>query len=1615
MVLHQSDRTRVVSQELPTDSFVVFKEALGPDAGARADHERSMLKRLAGIPGVPQLVEFQALSGPVSPGIALAGVAGVTLASVLESGRLDVTQLISMALDLARTVGAIHHRGVIHRDICPANVILGARRQVTLIDFGIACGFADERLGAGRPAEMIGTLPYMSPEQTGRTSHAGDQRSDMYSLGVTLYHAATGRLPFAGDDVLQLIHAHLARVPAPPDEIEPQLPQTLSRIILRLLEKDPGNRYQSAEGLAHDLLRLQAALAQGESAAFPLGERDFPLRLQAPARPVGRADEIGALRAAFDRSVHGDCRAVLVSGASGVGKTVLIDELRPLVTARRGYFVTGKFDQYRRDAPTAVMQAIRALGRSLLAEPQAEVDALRARILAVLGADAPLLAAVPEIATLLDLQASSPDPTANPARLRNAGLALLRAVATPARPVVAVFDDMQWANANSIAFIDVVLADSRPMPGLLLVVSWRDDEIDSPQALSAAESRWEQHSIALRLRLRNLPPPDLAALVGEMLRLAPEAALQLASELAVHSAGNPYETVELLNALRSDGTLVQSGMGWHWDATTLRRHIGTGDVVDLLAARAARLPDDSRHVLETLAALGGAIDVASLARAAGLSARSFEAALAPAVEDGLVVREQDGGRLRFQHDRVQQAIYGRLDEPQRRARHLALARHLAVHEDLLARSAEQYLIVCEDLQDSAEKRKVVRLFQMGAVSVDAFGNAALRERLVSTALALLASVDEQPGDDALRLSLHADRHVALYILGRLEDADAVYEAMQSLFTDPLQRADPAWVQIASLSNRGRQPEAIDLGLALLPHLGVHVPAGDAELDADIAARMDALYGWIDSASPAAETRRSDISDARVLKAAKLISRLTGPAYFFGLRKLAGWLVLEGIKCWVEHGPCADLAAAVANIALLTAPREDYRTAYSVMRLVLDVSTARRYEPATSFARFTFVSSTAHWFDPLEDSVEQARLAREGLLHGGEAQFACLTYYASLAALIDSAASLEDCAREVRDGLALADSLHRYARGSLLVYRRVVGLLQGTPEGEGDDAEQLASLSGNPMATGFFHVYRALAAALLGDDAALCRHATAATPLLPNLGGYYHAALGYLLRGLATVSRLAGAAGEERSALLAELDTCREWLALRAVDAPFNFGHLVHLLDGERAGIRGDFRAAMLAFDLALSDVERRGRPWHAALIRERAGRFHLRNGLPHSGRALIRRARRRYHNWGAFARVRRLDEEFAFLPGGGVRRDARATDIVSPDRVDLLAILRASQALSAETSLERLEARVVELLAELTGATSVAVVLRQNGAWLLRAPAAGMVAADDAGALGLLSLTALRYVERTREPLLVEDAIRDNRFARDPYFAALGQCSLLGVPVQSQGSLQAVLLLENRLRSGAFSPERLDAVKLIAGQLALSLNNVLLYESLERKVAERTADLEHANRSLELLSNTDALTGLPNRRRLNQVLQAEWLRAMQPKSSIALAMIDCDHFKLYNDHYGHVRGDALLCLVAKALRKACRPDSDILARFGGEEFMIVMPDTDLAGAHAAAERARSAVADLCEPHAKSQSGIVTISVGYTACVPAAAASASVEQYLELADTALYRAKRAGRNCVRSAS
>ncbi|MEU4155350.1 AAA family ATPase [Actinoplanes sp. NPDC026670] len=1459
-VLYESDRTRV-ARVCPADGagVVIRKEAFGPDAAGRRRHERAILERLAGVEGVPGLAHHD------DEAIVYPDVAGVSLASALTAGPLDPVEALDLAADLAGILAQVHRRGVVHRDISPANVLLcGPLRRPALIDFDLATTFAEERPAFTHQNQIVGTLAYLAPEQTGRTARPVDQRADLYGFGATLYETLTGGPPFGFGDPLRLTHDHLARTPAAPAEVNPLVPRLLSDIVRRLLEKEPDRRYQSADGLAHDLSRLRDGLRGAGPAVFPLGERDFPVRLAPPSRLVGRDTEIARLRAAFDEMMAGRGRGVLVSGGPGVGKSSLIDELRPYVTGRGGWLVSGKFDQYRRDIDAdAGRQALRAMCRLLLAEPEEAIATLRQRLHATLGANVGLAAAIaPELAVLMDVtpEVTPPDPMTVERRLVRIGLDVLRVVASPERPVVLVLDDLQWAGAAQVGFIDAVLTDPQ-IRGLLLVGAYRDTEIHGAHPLSRCP-------VPDRIRLANLPPADLAVLLAQMLRLDPDRAAGLAEALVARTGGNPYDSVEVVNSLRREGVLVLGGDGWQWDAKAVRRHVGRADVLELVMARIDTLPPPTRELLAMTALLGSEVTVDLLAVAAGHCAEVVEERLLPALEDGLLLMERETtDAVRFRHDRVQEAAFAHLAPPDRTGLRLTLARRLAAVPRFRGIAAEQYLPAAGEIVDRDERLLAAGLFRDRAAALRVV-DPVTAERLLAAALALVGG-DRPVAGEALLVRLEIDRHAALFALGRLAEADEVHQSIQSRDPGPEALAAAANTQIPSLVNRGRVNEAMMLGLDLLGRLGVAVPPAEA-VRAGIMDGLAALDRWVAAGGPAADRDRPTVTDPPVLAVAGLLTRVM-PTAHVGDPAMYGWLVFEACRRWVEHGPCAELVVPMTCVPFVEqSVRPERRSGYLVARHAAEVAEARRYATAP-VALMVFNTGAAHWFERLEDTVAAMRRAHDGLLRAGDPYTAAYCRVALGIALVDSAPTLTDLVTEVDAAIAgTGETCDPNAIDALTPIRQLARALRGETEAPGsfddesfDEPAFVARLAANPIVAMTFHAMHGIAQLLCGGGPGLTVYATVLTALLPDSPGEYCTAIAQLVRGIALAEQVRTAPADEPATTA--LAACHRWFVARAADAPANFAHIAHLIEAEQAWALGDTWAAASAFDAAIRTAGTTRRPWHRALIHERAAQFHTAHGLEHTGRTLLAEARAGYETWGATAKVRLIDLAHPGLNGSPAepRVDGRhSTGDLSTDAIDLLAVLNASQALSSETSLDRIRARVSGVLSAMTGATAVQVLLRddQDGSWCLPVPPGDpgvTVTAEEGAARGLVPMSVVRYAERTREPLLVDDAAHDDRFARDPYLTSLACCSLMVLPIFAQGVPRAILLLENRLARGAFTADRLDAVRLIAGQLAVSVDNALLYASLERKVAERTAtsaalvaELQWRNRELEAFSGS---------------------------------------------------------------------------------------------------------------------------------------------------------------------
>ena len=1443
VLVHETVRTRVSRLYLPKRT-IIRKQPVGSSANLRLRHERLILSRLRGATGIAQLLPDQ----PDSQALLMADAGSGSLADLSAPLRID--EVIRLGALVAGAVAGMHRRGVMHRDISPGNILLSDDGVPCLVDFMLSSSVAEIRPPFTHHGAIVGTLAYLAPEQTGRTGRAADERADLYAFGATMYHLATGGPPFDTDDPLRLTADHLTRIPVPPTEVNPAVPPVLSDIILRLLEKEPDDRYQSADGLLYDLQRVAAARIGTPAEPLDLGERDAPLRPMPPSRLVERDVAVATLTDAFEQARAGRCRGVLVSGSAGVGKTALANQLRQVATGSGGWFVAGKFDQFRNDLTfDAIRQALSALGRLLLAEADDVLADISATLTSLLGPNAGLLtAAVPEFETLLSVSPDPGDPVTAQVRAQHTAVAVLQAVASPQRPLVVFLDDVQWAGNTALGAINVLFR-TKPIDGLLLVCAYRDDDAESSTHPPTKLQEWQHRSDIAHVQLKNLPLSGRVTMVAEMLRVPRAEATELVEEINPYTSGNPQEMVELVKTLCREGVLTSTTGAWRWDKPAVRAHLAGLQTTDQLAVRMMTVPEPSRILIEQMACLGGRVEMSLLTAATGDPHEVIDDRLTRLLSERLLVVEPAADpALRFSHDQIRERVLTQLDPGRRRILQLTMARRLALVPSQAAAAAQQYLLVIDDIETPSERQQAAALLRRAADEAALIGDYELVDTLLGAALRLLAQTDV-----STLASVRTAKHVALFAMGRLEAADDEYRAIVQLDVPSVEKADATAVQVRCLSHRNLFSEALRLGLDMLQQLGIAIPA-PKEIEQNLEQRYEYLPRWLAFTDQYDDLVRPEINDPLLIAASRVINAVQVASNFVPDPGLSSWLGLETVRMWLDHGPGPTLvgpASTAAHNAVVLNIDESigFRTLQQMVRL----GDARGYEPDTSQARYR-LAMVSWWHEPLEQSLFTARRAREGLIAGGALTSAGFTYATTMRYLMDCGATLGDLQVEAETGLAFARR-----NGNVQVCDVLENALWFVSVLRGEDGTTRAhaipqdGYVGSPLGLFASHNIRATAAAIFGDVDALTHHSAEVLPTLDKISGNYAVACTLLLRALALAGELRTRPEEQREERLSELDQLTGHLANRATDAPGNFVHLLRLIEAERAWALGDYYAAVRNFDAARHAAAQVQRPWHRAVISERAGSFLLAHGMEHTGFESLAEARREYLAWGAMAKVAQLDWAYPSLHAYADR--SAALDVAAPagapagratvtsGMIDLLGVLSASQALSSETSIERLQTRVTDVLSGLTGATGIELVLwnEDRHEWVLAAadsPATGQPAP-------LLPTSVLRYAQRSGEPLVVADALRDGRFAHDPYFIGVPSCSLLTVPIVTQGSLRALLLLENRLMRGAFTADRLDAVKLIAAQLAVSLDNAQLYAELTASRARIVTAADSARRRIQ--------------------------------------------------------------------------------------------------------------------------------------------------------------------------
>ena len=578
---------------------------------------------------------------------------GESLKIWMSKRKFTLEQFLTIAIKITESLGTIHTANIIHKDINPSNIVFNPETgQLKIIDFGVSTILSRENPTIRNPNYLEGTLAYISPEQTGRMNRAIDYRTDFYSLGVTLYELLTHQLPFETTDPMELVHCHIAKQSVPPHQRIDEIPIAVSKIVMKLLAKTAEERYQSAWGLKADLEAcLHQLQASGRICDFSLATHDISDKFQISQKLYGREKEVACLLASFKRVSQGLTEMVLVTGYSGIDKSALVNEVHKLIVQQRSYFISGKFDQFKRNIPYAsLIQAFQELIRQLLTGSETQLQSWRQNLLAALGSNAQVIIdVIPELELIIGKQAPVLQMGSSEAQNQfNLVFQKFISVFTEKEHSLVIFlDDLQWADSASLKLIELLIT-APASQHLLMIGAYRDNEASATHPLMLTLEQIQKVCARVNnITLQPLAIGHVNQLIAETLCCSIEASKTLAELLFSKTNGNPFFLNQLLQSLYQENLLLyDTNTGhWQWHIEKIQAIGITDNVVELMVGKIEKLDRSTQHVLKLAACVGNRFDLEVLSIVNAKSLSDTAAELWPALQEGLLVPLSDDYKI----------------------------------------------------------------------------------------------------------------------------------------------------------------------------------------------------------------------------------------------------------------------------------------------------------------------------------------------------------------------------------------------------------------------------------------------------------------------------------------------------------------------------------------------------------------------------------------------------------------------------------------------------------------------------------------------------------------------------------------------------------------------------------------------------------------------------------------------------------------------------------------------------------------------------------------------------------------------------------------------------------
>jgi predicted ATPase/signal transduction histidine kinase/CheY-like chemotaxis protein/tRNA A-37 threonylcarbamoyl transferase component Bud32 len=1456
--------------------------------------------------------------------------------SVERQALVPLPEFLKLAIKIAEILGTIHSSNIIHKDINPSNIAFNPETGIVkIIDFGISTQLTRENPTLKNPNVLEGTLTYMSPEQTGRMNRVLDYRTDFYSLGVTFYELLTGQLPFETTDALELVHCHIAKQPVPPHELvgathESPLPAIVSDIVMKLMAKTAEERYQSAWGLKADL----------EECLFQLqATGNISDKFQIPQKLYGREAEVSTLLAAFERVASGvganattnvganvgaglahnlagkqtnaqqnppsdnsqskiqnlksKIEMMLVAGYSGIGKSALVQEIYKPITEKRGYFISGKFDQFQRNIPySAIVSAFQGLVRQLLTESSSQLNQWKEKLLAAFGTNGQVIIdVIPEVELIAGKQPPLPElgRAESQNRFNLVFQNFIRAFCTKEHPLVIFLDDLQWADSATLKLIELMMTDADTQY-LFLIGAYRDNEVNPTHPLMVTlEGLRNIGATVNQITLAPLHSEHISQLIADTLHSKPELVRPLASLIVRKTEGNPFFVNEFLKTLHAENLLTFDfeRHGWQWDISNIEAKGITDNVVELMIGKLKKLPSVTQQVLRLAACVGADFDLNILSLIGEKSTSEVYGDLTAAIQSGLILptSELDEELLiqdyTFLHDRVQQAAYSLIDEKHKQEIHLNIGRTLL--KELKKYVLEERIFDVVNhlnkgqslLIDKEEKEQLARLNLIAGRKAK-FSLAYAPALMYITAGIKLLPNKTWEEDYELTFSYYLEKGEIEYLNARYDEALSTFDEALEHIDSLLDRCKVNEYKMTLYRMKNDLETSLYLGLQMLELLGIKLNAFPEE--DELIAEMNHAKEIVASRDVESLIDLTEMQEPEKIAAMVFLKECLPLAFFLGSRLvfISGIKMIE-LSLTYGNSPHSSVGYAYYSFTLAVVA-QDFEDAYKfgslALRLNDDKYQLKSYE---SLILNMWGAVGSHYTEHIERTREHLMRGYYSGVENGSYQWAGYCAFNCLCMYFWGTDSLKEVSEKIEK---IIPGLKKIDPNMVQYYYAINATVYNLAEPVDDwsvlelwsDADDIikACLEKNDLLTAFVEATCKLSLAnWYSDYEKAINYANSAEKYLIGAPGIFINPAFHFHQCLALSVGYDYVDGEKQAQYLEKIKSNLEKFKLWSKHCPSTYLHQRLLIEAELARITGNVLEAEDLYDQAISSARENKFLQNEALASELAAKFWLSKGKEKIAKVYMSEAHYGYQHWGAACKMKDLQEKYphllnlsstaTYITETRTTTTRMTTGSQSGDALDLATVMKASQAISSEIVLDKLLASLMKILIENAGAQCGYLILETSGKLLIEA--SGIVEDDNINVLQSIPIessqdvspTIINYVVRTQESVVLNDATQEGNFINDPYIKQHQPKSILCVPLINQGKLISIVYLENNLTTGAFTPDRLEVLKVLSSSAAISIENARLYanlaeynRTLETKVEERTSELAIAKQKAEV-------------------------------------------------------------------------------------------------------------------------------------------------------------------------